>query len=464
MNGISLLIIEDNDAMRDGMSQILKKAGYPVAEARSGREGLAVLEKRAADLVITDYKMAETDGIQVLKQIKERFPETEVIVMTAFATVELAVEAMKGGAWDFVTKPFSQDELKIKVARAAEMIEQRRKAGRLADENRFWREEEDVRFNYGEIVGESSVMKAVYDTIARVSPGDTSVLIYGESGTGKELLARAIHFHSRRKEWPFIRVNCGALAEGVLESELFGHEKGAFTGAIRRKKGRFELAEKGTLFLDEVGDLPLGIQVKLLRVLQEREFERVGGEETLKTDVRLIAATHRNLKEEVESGRFREDLFYRLHILPVTLPPLRDRKEDIALLAAHFLKRLGRELRKQGLSLTESGLEMLQAYDWPGNVRELENVLERAIVLSDGNEIDRSCLSFMTSGPQGTKIADSTMNLEAVLASVEKRHLQNALKASGGVKARTARLLGIKESALYYKLEKYKLRKKGEKE
>jgi two-component system response regulator HydG len=462
MNGISLLIIEDNDAMRDGMSQILKKAGYSVWEARSGRDGFSILEKQAVDLVITDFKMAETDGIQVLKHVKERFPEVEVIVMTAFATVELAVEAMKGGAWDFVTKPFSQEELKIKMARAAEMIEQRRRAGRLAEENRFWREEEDVRFNYGEIIGESPVMKKVYDTIARVAPGDTSVLIYGETGTGKELLARAVHFHSQRKEWPFIRVNCGALAEGVLESELFGHEKGAFTGAIRRKKGRFELADKGTLFLDEVGDLPLGIQVKLLRVLQEKEFERVGGEETLKADVRLIAATHRNLQEEVRNGRVREDLFYRLHILPVTLPPLRERREDIPLLAAHFLKRLGRELRKPGLSLADSGLEILLAYDWPGNVRELENVLERAVVLSDGNEIDGSGLSFITSGLQGTKIAGSTMNLEAVLASVEKRHLENALKASGGVKSKTARLLGIKEGALYYKLEKYKLSKRGD--
>jgi len=460
LNPIRVLIVEDNDAMRDGMSQILQKAGYSVLAARGGPEGLAILERQAADLVICDYKMAEMDGIEVLKRLRGRFPDVLSIVMTAFGTIELAVEAMKAGAWDFVNKPFSQEELLLKTSRAAEVVNQRRQVLRLAEENRFWRDE-DVRFNYGEIIGESSGMKAVYRTISRVAPNDTSVLIYGESGTGKELVARAVHFQSSRKDFPFIRVNCGALAEGILESELFGHEKGAFTGAIRRKKGRFELADRGTLFLDEVGDLPFGIQVKLLRVLQEREFERVGGEETLRVDVRVIAATHHILQDEVKSGRFREDLFYRLHILPIQLPPLRERKEDIPLLAAHFIKRLGRELRKPEMRLSESGLNVLTAYDWPGNIRELENVLERAVVLSEGNEIGEADLSFMTSEAQGTKVADSFLNLGAVLASVEKRQIENALKAAGGIKAKAARLLGVKESALYYKLEKYKLRKRG---
>jgi len=459
MNPLRILVIDDHDAMRDGMTEVLRKAGYETQGAAGGPEGLDVIEKQPVDLVVTDFKMAGMDGIQILRSIRERHAEIEVMVITAYGSIELAVEAMKAGAWDFISKPFSPEELKIKVARAADVIQERRKAVRLAEENRYWREEEDVRFNYGEIIGESPGMKAVYQTISKVAASDTSVLIYGESGTGKELVARAIHFHSPRKDWPFIRVNCGALAEGVLESELFGHEKGAFTGAIRRKKGRFELADRGTLFLDEIGDLPFSIQIKLLRILQEREFERVGGEETLRADVRVLAATHRNLQEAILNGRFREDLFYRLHILPIHLPPLRERKEDIPLLATHFLKHLGQELRKPGLVLVREGKTVLMAYDWPGNVRELENVLERAVVLADGNEIDEKSLSFMVSEKGGTEIADSFMNLEAVLASVEKRHLENAMKAAKGVKAKAARLLGIKESALYYKLEKYKLLK-----
>jgi two-component system response regulator HydG len=460
MNPLQILIIDDHNAMRDGMVEVLAKAGYGVQGAAGGPEGLAVLERQPVDLVITDFKMAGMNGMEILRKIKESYPEIEVMVITAFGSIELAVEAMKAGAWDFISKPFSPEELKITAARAADVIRERRRAVRLVDENRYLREEEDIRFNYGEIIGESEGMKAVYRTLSKVAESETSILIYGESGTGKELVARAIHFHSPRKDWPFIRVNCGALAEGVLESELFGHEKGAFTGAIRLKKGRFELADRGTLFLDEIGDLPFGLQVKLLRVLQEKEFERVGGEDTLRVDVRVIAATHRNLQDEVRKGRFREDLFYRLHILPIQLPPLRDRKEDIPILAAHFLKRLGQEMRKPGLLLNETGKDMLTAYDWPGNVRELENILERAVVLSEGNTIGEKNLSFILSEKEGTTIADSSMNLEAVLASVEKRHLENALKAARGIKAKAARLLGIKESALYYKLEKYNLLEK----
>lgn len=457
---LRILVVEDNDTMREGMVQILQKAGHEVEEAPEGSAGLSLLEEKVFDLVITDYKLAEMDGIQLLKKIKETSPRIEVIVITAYGTIELAVEAMKAGAWDFITKPFSRDELIIKVNRVGEVMKERDAARRLADENRYLREEMDIRFNFGEIVGESPIMKKIYQTIEKVSGSDTSVLIYGESGTGKELVARAIHFNSPRRDEPFIRVNCGALAEGVLESELFGHEKGAFTNAFRRKKGRFELADGGTLFLDEIGDIPQGTQVKLLRVLQEKEFERVGGEETIRVDVRMIAATHHDLLKEVNLGNFREDLYYRLHILPIGLPPLRERKEDIPLLADHFLKRLSLEMQKPGLILTEEGLTALVTYDWPGNIRELANVLERAVVLADENTIDLDDLSFMIHEDKGTMIAEKSLDLEAKLASVEKQLLEEAMKAAKGVKARAARLLGIKEGAFYYKLEKYGLLEK----
>jgi len=457
---LRILVVEDNDTMREGMTQVLRKAGYDVAQASCGADGLEWLDTNEIDLVITDYKMTGMDGLEVLKGVKTRVPGAEVMMITAYGTIELAVDAMKAGAWDFVTKPFSQDELKLKVNRVAELIHERQTSLRLAEENRYLKEEVGVRFNYGEIVGESKTMKNIYETIEKVSRSDSSVLITGESGTGKELVARAIHFNSPRKEGPFIRVNCGALAEGVLESELFGHEKGAFTNAFRRKKGRFELAHRGTLFLDEIGDIPLGTQVKLLRVLQEKEFERVGGEETIRVDVRLIAATHRDLSREVEEGRLREDLYYRLYILPIHLPPLKERKEDIPLLAEHFLINLSRELQKPGIVLTQGAMYVLTAYEWPGNIRELANVLERAVVLAEGNTIDVDSLGFMAQKKAGTKIAERTLDLDTRLADLEKQLLSQALEATKGVKAKAARLLGIKEGALYYKLEKYDLLEK----
>ena len=459
-NKLHILVVEDNETMREGMVQVLKKIGHKATEASGGAEGLSLLDKKPIDLVITDYKMADMDGLQLLKKIKERKAEVEVIVITAYGTIELAVEAMKEGAWDFIAKPFSKEALKVKVDRMAEVISERRRTRRLTDENRYLRDEIDIRFNFGEIVGVSATMRNIYRTIEKVATSDTSVLIYGESGTGKELVARAIHFNSTRKQEPFIRVNCGALAEGVLESELFGHERGAFTHALRQKRGRFELADRGTLFLDEIGDIPLGTQIKLLRVLQEKEFERVGGEDTIQVNVRVIAATHRDLIEEVRQRRFREDLYYRLHILPITLPPLRERKEDIPLLVNHFLKKLGTEIQKPNLSLSEESMHVLAAYDWPGNVRELENVLERAMVLSEENTIQAEDLAFMVYENKGTKIANTSFDLETTLASVEKRLLEQAMKAARGVKARAARLLGIKEGALYYKLEKYGLQEK----
>ncbi len=454
---IRILVVEDNDTMREGIVQVLLKGGYDVTEASEGVEGLTRLQEEKIDLVITDYKMAKMDGLELLNAIKAQNPEIEVIVMTAYGTIDLAVNAMKAGAWDFLAKPISKDELRLKVDRASEFIHGRLTVSRLTEENRYLKEEVDVRFNYGEIVGESAKMRKIYRMIEKVAKNDTSVLIHGESGTGKELVARAIHFNSSREDRAFIRVNCGVLAEGVLESELFGHERGAFTNALRRKKGRFELADRGTLFLDEIGDIPLGTQVKLLRVLQEKEFERVGGEETLSVDVRLIAATHRNLLKEVHEGRFREDLYYRLYILPIDLPPLRQRKEDIPLLVKHFLQKLSQEMKKPEVHLSDTALEALIVYDWPGNIRELANVLERAVVLSEADTIGIENLGFIMKESNGTMISEKSMNLDIRLAAMEKHLLEQALKATNGVKAKAARLLGIKEGALYYKLQKYGL-------
>jgi two-component system, NtrC family, response regulator HydG len=452
-----ILVVEDNDTMREGMVAVLKKEGYAVSEASNGASALECLQSMAADLVITDHRMSGMEGVELLKRVKSQWPGTEVLFITAYGTVELAVEAMKAGAWDFLTKPFPADTLKLKAERVFRIVSERRAASRLEDENRYLRDEFAAGSGTGKLVGGSPVMIEVLRTLGKIASTESSVLVFGESGTGKELVAKAIHTQSLRRDGPFIRVACGALAEGVLESELFGHEKGAFTGAIRQKRGRFELADGGTLFLDEIGDITAATQVKLLRVLQEREFERVGGEETIHVDVRIIAATHRDLLAEVGRGRFREDLYYRLHILPIRLPPLRERREDVPLLAAHFLKKLSRELRKPQASLSDDAIRILMAYAWPGNVRELENVLERALVLSETGRIEAENLTFLSPESPGTGVAMDGMDLDAALDSLEKRMIERAMTESGGVKARAAKLLGVKESALYYKLEKHGL-------
>jgi len=456
-NKITILIADDNETMRRGMAQILTDEGYAVHQASDGSTALKMLENIDPELVIADYRMPGMNGLELLKAVKNRLPDTEVIIVTAYGTIDVAVEAMHKGAWDFITKPFSSDELIVKVKRALKVIEQKSEADRLKDENMYLRQETEIRFNYGEIIGESKEMKKVYKTIEKVAKNNTSVLILGESGTGKELAARAIHFNSLRKDNPFIRVNCGALAQGVLESELFGHEKGAFTGAIRRKRGRFELADHGTLFLDEIGDLPAETQVKLLRVLQEKEFERVGGEDTISVDVRIIAATNLDLKEQVRAGKFREDLYYRLYILPIHLPPLRERKEDIPLLARHFINKIGSELGKHDISITDPAMEILNNYSWPGNVRELQNIIERALVLCEGKEITTDDLFFITDTTVPTTENPFGFNLEKTLTEIEKDMIKRALKHSKGVKAKAAKILGIKESTLYYKMEKHKI-------
>jgi len=460
-----VLIIDDHDSMREGLELLLRRRGHRTLSSENGKSGLELLVEHGADLVITDLKMARMDGIEVLRQVKERAPDTEVLVITGYGTVEKAVEAMKLGAADFITKPFSSEEFAVKVDR---LLSQREERERLRRENVVLRVEnavlkEDVEARYGEMVGDSSAMREVFRWVERVARSDSTVMIYGESGTGKELVARAIHARSNRGEGPFIRVNCGALTESLLDSELFGHEKGAFTGAERRRRGRFELAQAGTLFLDEIATISPTTQVRLLRVLQERELERVGGEETIPVDVRIIAATNSPVDELVSDG-FREDLFYRLHVVPITIPPLRDRKSDIPPLVSHFIEKLRARTRSCVQAAGAEALERLASYHWPGNVRELENVIERALVLAEGDVLDVGDLPPLpTNGhaavPQASQgpvaFPSEGMDLTRVVEGLEEKLLREALERARGVKAEAARLLGLKPSALYYKLEKY---------
>ena len=444
--------------MREGLLKVIRKMGLDTAETTDAEQALNTIATCNFDLVITDYKLPGLDGLTLLKEIKEKTPHTEVLVITAYGTIELAVEAMRHGAADFITKPFSPEELTIKVQRILERMSEKEELKRVSDENLYLREQVEVQFNYGAIVGNSKAMQDVYRMIEKVAPGESSVIVYGESGTGKELVAHALHKASPRKERAFVRVNCGALAEGVLESELFGHERGAFTGALKRKRGRFELADQGSIFLDEIGDIPLATQVKLLRVLQEREFERVGGEETLSVDVRIIAATNKNLKAEAQKGHFREDLYYRLHIIPIYLPPLREHMDDVPLLTDHFVQRIREQLNTPNLTIAEEAVRKLATYQWPGNIRELENVLERAAVLCDDGQIRPQDLPLSAAAEiSNVAISNTSLELNRTLEKVEKSLLERAMNQARGNKTEAAKLLGVKTSALYYKLDKYDL-------
>jgi len=452
-----ILLIEDDETMRDGMSQVLKRAGHDVVCVSNGFDGIKSLSKEKFDLVITDFKMEGMDGMEVLEKVKSIDENIEVLMITAYGTIDMAVEAMRKGAFDYVTKPFSPKEFIIRVEKAIKFRDAKKTEARLDEENKYLRHELDIQYNFGEIVGASEKMKAVFEMVEKIAKSDSAVMIYGESGTGKEMVARAIHFHSNRKDNSFVKVNCGALAEGVLESELFGHEKGSFTGAIRRKLGRFELADKGTIFLDEIGDIPTGTQIKLLRVLQEKEFERVGGEETISVDVRVIAATNKDLRIMVEEGKFREDLFYRLQVIPIELPPLRERKEDIPMLIEHFLEKKSRQLNKKPPRVNEMALKELTNYYWPGNVRELENLMERAVVLCEGEEIGLKDLSMLlgNTNKSSLNLSREDLSLDEALEDLERQLIERALEKAKGVKTEAARILGLKTSALYYKLEKY---------
>ena len=453
-----ILIIDDNETMREGLAATVRRMGHEAMVAPSGADGLNQFRRRGADFVITDLKMEGTGGIEVVKGVREQDPGCPVMVVTAFGTVETAVEVMRLGAFDFLQKPFAPEVVRLKVERALELGKERQARERAEAESAALRADAAAPYGFTEIVGETPAIRAVFQVIEKVAPTDASVYIHGESGTGKELVARAIHRRSRRADGPFVKVNCGALTETLLESELFGHERGAFTGAIKRKLGRFELADKGTLFLDEIGDVTPGLQLKLLRVLQEREFERVGGEETIRVDVRVISATHRDIKADVASGRFREDLFYRLHVVPCLVPPLRDRKEDIPRLVAHFIEKLGKRTNPGVTGIDDGALARLCLYSWPGNVRELENVIEQALVFAEGDKIGVTALPGQLRGTaveSTLAVPSGEMTLPEVLEDLERQLIQKAYDRSGGVKTETARLLGIKTSALYYKLEKY---------
>jgi two-component system NtrC family response regulator len=443
-----ILVVDDEPTQLELIEGFLKKQGFATVLAASAKKALEIFRAEPIDLVLTDQRMPDMSGLELVKALRAVNPEASAIVITAYGTVETAVAAIKAGAVDYVTKPVNLDELLYRIAQ----VKERR---RLLSENRDLREALERSHRIEGIIGESGRMIEVLSLVRRVAPSEATVLIRGESGTGKELIAKAIHYAGPRASAPLIRVNCAALPETLLESELFGHEKGAFTGAVAARKGRFESADGGTLFLDEIGDLSLPLQAKLLRVLQEREFERLGSSKPIRVDVRIIAATHRNLEALVKAGQFREDLYYRLNVVTVVLPPLRERREDLPLLMDHFLRVFAEKNRKAIRGLTSEAREALLRYDYPGNVRELENIIERAVVLTRDDVIGEADLPLST---QGLEEAESGQaSLPAAVEGVERRMIRGALVRAGGVQTRAAEMLGLSERALRYKLKKYGL-------
>ncbi len=454
----TVLIIDDNETIREGLRHTIKKMGHTALVATGGAEGVAMFKDAAddVDFVVTDLKMDGMDGVAVLRAIADLSPDTPTMIITAYGTVETAVEAMKLGAFDFLTKPFAPEVVRLKVERALELAAARRARRKLEAQNEYLRGEAEGRYALADLVGESDKMRAVFRAIEKVAATDSAVFVSGESGTGKELVARAIHNLSKRKDGPFIKVNCGAITETLLESEMFGHERGAFTGAVKQKLGRFELADGGTLFLDEIGEVSAATQVKLLRALQEQEFERVGGERTVSVDVRVVSATNKELKAEVDAGRFREDLYYRLNVIPLTIPALRERRDDIPRLVEHFIAKLAPRTNPAISSIADDALGRVMAYRWPGNVRELENAIEQALVFAEGNQITVSALpAFLQGEGEDALAVPKEMSLPEILDDLERQLILKAFEKAKGVKTETARLLGIKTSALYYKLDKY---------
>lgn len=450
---MDILIVDDERVQGEMLAGFLKKQGHRPEIAENGRQALEKFKSGNFDLILTDQRMPEMEGLQLLREIKRLNPETIVILMTAFGSVSSAVTAMKEGAYDYLTKPIDLDELLILIQRVEKEIN-------LSRENRLLKEQLKEKFKVDFIVSNSPQMEEALNLVGRVAPSQATVLILGESGTGKELFAKAIHYASMRAEKPFIKVNCAALPETLLESELFGHEKGAFTGAVSRRIGRFEQAHQGSIFLDEIGDLSLSLQMKLLRVLQEKEFERVGSNQTIKVDVRVIAATNRNLEEAIKKGTFREDLYYRLNVVTITLPPLRERKEDIPLLIEHFLKKYNAQNKKEIIGLTKEARDLLMQYDYPGNVRELENIIERAVVLCPGkiitvNDLPLNLREAKTEG--FGEQARPARSLPHLLEDIERQMIIRALKNNEGVQTKAAAELGISERVLRYKMKKYGL-------
>ncbi len=446
-----ILVVDDEESMCDFLSIMLKKQGYQITTALSAKEGLKKLAKEAYEVVISDLKMKEMNGLELIDEINKKETVPTVIIMTAFATIESAIEALKKGAFDYIIKPFKVDEIKLAVARA---LEQRK----IRTENVYLKKQLKKREGFGEIIGKSEILMEVLSQVRKIADSDSTVLLTGESGTGKELVARAIHQQSYRSEKPFITVNCGALPEGLLESELFGHIKGSFTGAIKDKDGLFKVASEGVFFLDEVGEMSPRIQVKLLRVLQEKEIVPVGGTSPIKVDIRLIAATNADLENEVSMGRFRKDLFYRLNVIPINIPPLRERKEDIPLLIDYFLKRYGQEPDGQEKKISAEAKKILCNHNWPGNIRELENILERAVTLQDDNTIVEKDLPEKIIKGQGRVLAKTKELENPTLETIEKAYIFWILRESGWQKQRAAEILGIDPSTLYRKIEKYELK------
>jgi two-component system NtrC family response regulator len=454
MDKVKILIAEDEKTQRDLLEGFLEKEGFSVEAAANGREVLQKLEGDFFDIALVDYKMPELDGLQTLREIRKLYPDLPVVMMTAYGTVETAVASMKEGALDYLTKPIDLDELLLMLQKVIER-------SNLIKENKELKMQLQERYAYPHIVYASSKMEEVMGLVARVAPSQTTILIRGESGTGKELIANAIHYASPRSGKPLVKVSCAAIPETLLESELFGHEKGAFTGATQKRIGRFEEADGGSIFLDEIGDLSPGTQVKLLRILQDKEFQRLGSNFSLKTDVRVITATHRNLEEAIKRGLFREDLYYRLNVISITLPSLRERREDISLLIDHFLKKYSKENQKSISDISQEARNLLLRYPYPGNVRELENLIERAVVLCRGEMITTQDLPFHLKEEKPEKLWESSKKMKSLpesLEEIERDSIVKALHQHQGVQTKAAESLGISERVLRYKMKKYGIR------
>ncbi len=453
-----ILVVDDERSLREVLSIMLKRAGYAVTEASDGEEAISHVNREIFDLVITDLRMPKADGMAVLKAVKSSSPETVVLVITAFATADSAVDAMKQGAYDYLTKPFQVDEVQLIIRNA---LEKRR----LSTENILLKREMASQSSFAQIIGQSEAIQKVFDVVRKVADAKSNVLIFGESGTGKELVARAIHYNSARSPMPFVAVNCSAVPETLLESELFGHMKGSFTGAMANKAGLFEVANGGTIFLDEIGDTTPTIQVKLLRVIQEREFRRVGGTQDVKVDVRIVAATNKDLEKAVADGSFREDLYYRLDVIPIRLPPLRLRTGDIPLLVKHFLEKFSQESGKPAPVLTSEAMHVLLGHEWRGNVRELENLIERVVAFSVGAPVSDDDIRgwlhrVVTPQQQGvpTDLPEDGLDLEGLINGIEKDLLLQALERAKWVKKKAARLLRLNTRSFRYRLEKYAIK------
>ena len=450
-----ILLVDDEPNSREALTSLLTSADIQVSAAGSAQEACQLLEKDPFEIVIADLMLPDASGIDILKWVRENRPKTSVIMITGMGSAETAVEAMKEGAFDYITKPLNFSELQIVINKAMEK-------GKLVAENIYLRQQLRGKYKFDNIIGNSQAMQQLFARMEKIVNTDSTVLVLGESGTGKELVARAIHFNSSRKEHPFVAINCGAIPADLLESELFGHVRGAFTGAVADKPGKFELANHGTIFLDEIANMPLHLQMKLLRVLQEQELERVGSGRRIKLDVRVISATNAALEDEVKNGNFREDLYYRLNVIPIILPSLRERREDIALLARHFLTRCCKSMGRETMTLTGTAVKALELYEWPGNVREMENVIERTVALTDGDLIKPQDLPPVIGDIDQHEerplphpvITSEGIDLPATIAEIEKSMIEDALQLTNGVKARAAAILQINRTTLVEKMKR----------